>query len=229
MTYFPYLAELLLEHSTTIILAIAGFIAAALLLKKHIAAGWKETYKALKFIYKWGTAPVAVLKHLDEQDKTLLQIKGQVFPNGGMSMCDRIDRVLVLAKKAERRSLILAENSPIPTFECDETGQCVWVNTALADLFGMDKSDLLGTHWLKAIHSDDKVRVWNAWQEAIRLRIPYSMEYTIVNQRTGERCRCAAQADIPQLADGHIIFIHGTVRMIGWSQIPQIKEPFKKP
>lgn len=198
----PYTGELV---------ALVAFITAVVAFKKQTQQVWCWFLGLFKSIFGWFTAPMLVIKRLTEQDKILSDIKAQIYPNGGASLSDRLDRVLTLAKKAERRSLILSESSDVATFECDESGYCIWGNSALAHLFGMERSELLGTKWLTAIDSHDRAKVWSAFQEAIKSRIPYSCEYVVVNQETGERTKCFASAEIPQATDGKIIFIHGTV------------------
>lgn len=201
-----------------LILSAAAFIAAVIVFYKKIKQAFIVFGNVGRSIYRFFTAPALVLKMNEQQNETLskqnqilAEIRAQVFPNGGQSMSDRLDKVLNFAKMGERRSLILSEHSNIPTFECDEFGLCVWVNTALANLFGMERAEMLGNGWLKAVDSDDKQRVWRTFKESIEQNIPYSSNYTVVSQRTGQRIYCYASAEVTRTPQNKVIFIHGTV------------------
>lgn len=224
MEYFIFLLNLFswlqlqdwLNKQTGFLIAITGFVAVLLILRKQFKKVIVILNQRRLKIQKWFNTPHIVLERLDNQDAVLKLIKNQVFPNGGSSLSDAISESLKLARKADRRSIILTEHAPTPIYECTgEDGYCTFVNQPLAKLFGMERAEMLGNGWLRAIESDDKVRVYNTFTEAIKNRIPYSCHYTVVNQRTGQRTKCYTSAEVTRGPDDKVIFIHGTVEGVG--------------
>lgn len=213
---FTYLAfitalELFIEGRGPAIVALSAVLGALILLRRQVEVCLRALARFGAGFRRWLTAPGVLLKKMAAQDAMLLDIKRQLFPNGGTSLSDKLNETLRMAKRAERRSYIIAESSTVATFECDDKGNCVWVNSALAGLFGMERSEMLGSGWLKAIETGDRARVWANFQEAISSKIPYSVEYVAVNQKTEERIPCFAEAEITRDMDGTVIFIHGVV------------------
>lgn len=202
-----------LSKETGFLIAITGFIAVLLLLRKQLKKLVVIINQRRLRIKKWFNTPHIVLDRLDKQDEVLKQIKSQVFPNGGGSISDKLDQALQLARKADQRSIVLTERAQIAVYECDSNGSCTFVNSILARIFGMERSEMLGNGWLKAIDSEDKTRVYNTFIEAIRNKIPYNSHYTVVNQKTGEKVKCFASAEVTRGLNGEIIFIHGTVEV----------------
>lgn len=202
-----------LNKDTGVLLAITGFITVLLLLRKQLKKIIIITNQKRLRIKKWFNTPNVVLERLDNQDAVLKQIKSQVFPNGGGSISDKLDMALQLARKADQRSIALTERAQIAVYECDSKGNCTFVNSILARLFGMERSEMLGNGWLKAVDSEDKNRVYQTFLEAIHNKIPYNAHYTVINQKTGEKIKCFASAEVTRGPAGEIIFIHGTVEV----------------
>lgn len=88
------------------------------------------------------------------------------------------------------RQATLEAFAGLGVFNCDAGGACTWVNDELAELFGLDPDKMFGFGWTAAIAATDRVRVVDEWRRAVELGLPYSSEYTVENQRTGERVDC---------------------------------------
>lgn len=92
------------------------------------------------------------------------------------------------------RIRILLDKYHIGLFECDSKGECVWINQALCDLYGMEEFDMMGHGWLTAVLEEQRGVVLQEWINSIKNDIPYSWGYNIINQETGENVRVRATA-----------------------------------
>ncbi len=153
----------------------------------------------------------AILSRLDTQDAALADIRAEMKPNGGGSLKDLVrsahDRIVI----QELRLRSVMATSPVALYECDAAGNCTWVNDRLCDLFGLDHEKMLGNGWLSAIAQDERVAERSFWTECVERDIPYSREYTIVDQRTGERRRCKTTAVAHRDARGEVMMFQGFV------------------
>ena len=76
-----------------------------------------------------------------------------------------------LSEKALRESMErfknLANISPVGIFQTDVSGNTTYVNPRWCQISGLSFEDALGTGWLKAVHPDDKERLFEGWKESI--------------------------------------------------------------
>jgi hypothetical protein len=68
-----------------------------------------------------------------------------------------------------------------------EEGKCLWSNDFLNEFFGLDSSKMKGYGWLSVVDSQDRDNVYEVWTCSIKNGTPYSCQYNITNQRTGEK------------------------------------------
>lgn len=73
------------------------------------------------------------------------------------------------------RTLLL--NAPVGIFETDKDGNCVFVNNRWCELAGMTSKKAQGQGWVKALHPEDKERVFNEWYDAARKKKEFLSEY----------------------------------------------------
>lgn len=143
-------------------------------------------------------------------------LKHQILIDSTLNLKEKIDLVHNLAYMAALRSQDCLYYVDIPMYECDKnTGHCVWVNKALANLFGMNEEDMLGTGWLNAVEQSQIDHVWERWQLAIEKNIPYVCNYTVINQQTKQPIDCCARAvKIRNSTTHEVLMIRGTVEKI---------------
>lgn len=84
------------------------------------------------------------------------------------------------------RLRILMKSNLTPQFECDENGKCVWVNQALANLFGVERSDMLNNGWFSYVVPEERNDVAKKWLESVKYDVPYSYQYHLINNKTKE-------------------------------------------
>lgn len=196
------------------VLAAAAIVAAlaTLITKAKAVYGWVG--KSVKWIVDRVGLPSKVLRHLETQGAAIAAIQAELKPNGGQSIRDAIDDIRRRTIEADIRSRVVREILPTGMYECTPAGECVWVNEALCDLFGMHPEAMLGHGWLSAVLESDRDAAWQAWKRAIENITPYSDTYTVVNQRTGTRTRCWTKASRYIDAEGHTVMYYGTVKKI---------------
>lgn len=93
-----------------------------------------------------------------------------------------------------RRLRVLFEQSGIASFEADVNGDLVSANQTFAEMCGLGEHDLRGRGWLKAVHEDDRTRVWERWTASRNAGLPYSQTFRLVDQRGGKTSTCRITA-----------------------------------
>lgn len=80
-------------------------------------------------------------------------------------------------RASEERFRTLSQIVPVGIFETDADGRYVHVNKHWCNIAGLAAHDALGDGWSKAIHPEDRERVFNEWNLAATERKPFSMQY----------------------------------------------------
>lgn len=97
-----------------------------------------------------------------EQSVVLEQLKGEVLPNHGSSMNDRISLML-----GETRSRLDSEHHTA-YFSANRHGEWMWASRALLKWFGAKPEDTAGFRWLGLIHPEDRDDVAEEWTYAVK-------------------------------------------------------------
>lgn len=118
------------------------------------------------------------------------------------------------AEIAAEVSRLALNDSETPRWETDENGECVWVNSALAKLFGMHSSEMLGTGWTKAIAPGHAEATMSYFKRAYHDHdFVYSATYPVL---VGNEYRNlhARQVGVIRGDDGKIIRMFGICRLV---------------
>lgn len=162
--------------------------------------GYKWIMKPIRRIMLMMQGNVVLLNTNSEKlNKALDKIENEITPfvnsikrefseNSGKTLKDQLIRIENGLRINDMRVKAIAMNLVNDgIYECDGEGKCTWVNKALAELWGMDKEEMLGAGWLSAIKAEDREETWQVWQYAIKNNIPYEAEYIVMNKKTGEK------------------------------------------
>jgi len=76
----------------------------------------------------------------------------------------RRERAEAELQASESRFETLCEQAPLGIYETDAEGQCVYTNRKWSVMSGLSASESLGHGWKKALHPDDRERVFEGWQ-----------------------------------------------------------------
>ena len=90
----------------------------------------------------------------------------------------------------------------IACWESDKNGACVFASERLAELVGLDRSDVLGDGWVTNLAEEDRDRVYKAWLNAVRQKRGFVMTYAFVHA-DGKRVKVSANSQ-PILRDAHL-------------------------
>lgn len=91
----------------------------------------------------------------------------------------------------------------------DDKGKCIYANSTLSNMFGMDKEDMLNSGWLKAVI--DREKSYTRWKFCIDNRVPYNDTYEILVDGVIKKCYTEAEAI---LVDDVVIGYVGTTSEI---------------
>lgn len=102
---------------------------------------------------------VAYIKKRGKLHADIKAIKDQVYPNGGSSLRDVVNRIedSLHVEREIRRATIQHMN--LPMWEADADGRIEWCNLAFAKLLGVSTEDLKDYGWLSMVAADDLARV----------------------------------------------------------------------
>ena len=81
---------------------------------------------------------------------------------------------------AEVKLRLLMSQLPAGIFECDAAGMCTYVNRRWAELTEWSDTDALGEGWVRALHAEDRERVFEAWSASMASGQEYKMENRFV-------------------------------------------------
>jgi PAS domain S-box-containing protein len=68
----------------------------------------------------------------------------------------------------------------VAIYQSDAQGLCVYVNTALCELFGITAQEAMGLGWMDRVHPDDRQRVLTASKTAASPVPVFYLDYRIV-------------------------------------------------
>jgi two-component system, cell cycle sensor histidine kinase and response regulator CckA len=80
-------------------------------------------------------------------------------------------------RSSEARFRAMAESSPLGIYLTDPAGDCFYTNPAYQRISGLSEQEALGSGWSRAIHPEDRTRVFQEWYQAAERRIPFLSEH----------------------------------------------------
>jgi diguanylate cyclase (GGDEF)-like protein/PAS domain S-box-containing protein len=104
----------------------------------------------------------------------------------------------------------LAQVAPVGIFRTDVAGQFTYVNEYYCDIIGRSSAAALGSGWSNAIHPNDRTRVAEAWEEAVKKQTPCSSEYRILRP-DGQEIWVVGRVRAEQNIQGEVIGYVGTL------------------
>ena len=67
----------------------------------------------------------------------------------------------------------------VAIYQSDADGRCIYVNSALCELFEMSEREALGLGWVDRVHPDDRERVAAARRHAVSATPVFYIQYRI--------------------------------------------------
>jgi PAS domain S-box-containing protein len=135
-----------------------------------------------------------IIKKLRTSFEILEKMQEEFKPNGGSSLRDAINRIeaKLLIEQHARRALSMAMDVGI--FETDGQGMCTWVNEYYSDLTGLTSEEAKNFGWVTGLFEDDRERVVEEWDSAVKQKRVFKLDFGMVNSRTQDysRVHCTA-------------------------------------
>lgn len=146
-------------------------------------------------VYRWMKTKIAqalagaMLAHimpvLEEMKSSIGEVRHQVFPNGGGSMNDTLRAVLQSSERTEFRLGVLQSTARAyqdadlsqARFEAGQDGRMTWVSYALLRWCARSADQVSGYGWLNCVIQDDRVRVRNEWEAAVREQREFALQF----------------------------------------------------
>jgi len=96
---------------------------------------------------------------------------------GFNEMLDEIQRRDAALGASELRFRTLTSHAPVGIFQTDASGHCLFVNERWCEMAGMTPEEAKGTGWSRALHPEDRERVFNEWYDAAKAGREFASEY----------------------------------------------------
>ena len=77
----------------------------------------------------------------------------------------------------------LVTSVPVGIFQTNAEGHCLYVNHRWQEITGLSLSEALGEGWCKALHPEDRDRVYSEWYEATQTKQEFNLEYRFAKNR----------------------------------------------
>jgi PAS domain S-box-containing protein len=137
--------------------------------------------------YKFVLKPLfQLLLRLRRSFEILEKMHEEFKPNGGSSLRDAINRIetKLLIEQHARRAVSMAMDVGI--FETDGEGLCTWVNQYYSNITGLTTEEAKNFGWVNGIFEDDRDRVVEEWESAVKQKRIFKLEFGMLNSRTSE-------------------------------------------
>lgn len=148
--------------------------------------------------------------------KNLSDVRAELKPNGGGSLRDRVEKMITkqreLNASIEGTKRAAFDLLPAPVFEAEPTGECRFVNLEYCDRLGITRDQALGHGWIAFVHGDDRERVRQTWDEAVRDSRPFADGYRMRNRQTNAIVPVDCRAVPVRGADGAVLSYVGFLK-----------------
>jgi PAS domain S-box-containing protein len=86
-------------------------------------------------------------------------------------------RVEEALRTSEQRFRTLTAHAPVGIFLTDREGHCLFVNESWCKMAGLSPEEAMAQDWARALHPEDRERVFHEWYDAANTGRPFASEY----------------------------------------------------
>lgn len=172
--------EQLKAYGEILTAAVAVLSGVALVYRKA-----RRHIRALSALYSLMESPAFVAMNRLAESGALDHLPAainQLRPNGGDSLLDRITRIELGLYTSAQKYRHLFSVQKLPYWEADESGALIHASDEMATLTGLQIHDLLGNGWVAALHSDDRPRVFDEWEDAVAQKRAFIERYRFIHK-----------------------------------------------
>ena len=95
----------------------------------------------------------------------------------------RVVKARIDLARQSQRFQVITDHSPVGIFQTDEQGDCTFVNPRWSDIAGLTLDEALGQGWTRALHPDDRQRIFDGWHEAASAGLSWDWECRFVTKQ----------------------------------------------
>ncbi|MFQ5602799.1 MAG: PAS domain S-box protein [bacterium] len=121
----------------------------------------------------------------------------------------RHSKMLAL-QQSESTFRTLSESAPVGIFQTDAEGKYIYVNQRWSEITGLSAKDAMGDGWSKALHPQDRDKIFAAWQQAVTQSGLFKEEYRF-QKNNGEINWVAGNSTILRNEKGETLGVLGTI------------------
>lgn len=126
--------------------------------------------------FKWGIPYVWRLIRATAAADDLARSLGV---KGGKAIKEMMVEIFESIDIASVERTMLAKHVNLGIYVCEPGGECTSANPVLANMFGMQISEMQGWGWTRAVKAEQRSRVRTTWQRSIEQHLPYEESYLI--------------------------------------------------
>lgn len=178
-----------LENAGILVAIITGALTIAGAVVRPICIRISNSYFLIRTFLEHG---VEVPKKVEEMtakieslDAKVIDVIKEVKPNGGSSLRDAVARIEMNQYISDQQRRALLNLAPVPAFESNKSGECIWANRAYLRAVGKSLDEVLGFGWINHIAPNDQEVVRARWTEAIQDGRDFVLDYHILTATGG--------------------------------------------
>ena len=101
-------------------------------------------------------------------------------PNGGISIKDKVGRIDANVRLLRALTFAFQEDADHGILVTDGEGLVVYTNRTLLHWHGRSTEETHGNGWINVIAPNDRDRVMEQWEEAVRLETNYNISFHLI-------------------------------------------------
>lgn len=90
-----------------------------------------------------------------------------------------LQKAMAELKLSEQQFRVIAEISPVHLFRTGPDGDITFISPSFLSVTGTRREQALGFGWVDAAHPDDRERLMQGWQEALRSQVIFQAEFRL--------------------------------------------------
>ena len=90
---------------------------------------------------------------------------------------EALSQAMAALKISEKQFRLIADLSPVHLFRAGPDGDATFVSPGFLSMTGLSRDRALGFGWIESVHPEDRQRLMEGWQEALRSQVIFQAEF----------------------------------------------------
>ena len=104
--------------------------------------------------------------------ETLASVEQQVADR-----TEALSKAMAELKISEKQFRLITDLSPVHLFRAGPDGDATFLSPGFLSMTGLSRDQALGFGWIESVHPDDRQRLMEGWQEALRSQVIFQAEF----------------------------------------------------